>query len=147
MKVTLLGTGTPAPSLTRQSSGYLVEVGGDLIVLDHGPGAHHRLIESGRRATDVTHAFFSHLHYDHCMDYARLVLQRWDQGAGRIPDLDVFGPTPIARMTDLLFGVEAGDAATLVAVAAVLTLAGLIACYIPARRATGVDPMAALRQQ
>jgi putative ABC transport system permease protein len=50
-------------------------------------------------------------------------------------------------MTDLLFGVEAGDAATLVAVAAVLTLAGLIACYIPARRATGVDPMAALRQQ
>ena len=28
MKITLLGTGTPAPSLERQSSGYLFEVGG-----------------------------------------------------------------------------------------------------------------------
>jgi ribonuclease BN (tRNA processing enzyme) len=52
----------------------------------------------------VTHAFFSHLHYDHCLDYARLVLQRWDQGADQIPDLQVFGPPPLARMTDQLFG-------------------------------------------
>jgi ribonuclease Z len=106
MKITLLGTGTPAPSLARQSSGYLIEVGGDLIVMDHGPGAHHRLLESGHRAVDVSHAFFSHLHYDHCMDYARLVLQRWDMGADRIPDLMVYGPAPIARMTELLFGEE-----------------------------------------
>ena len=106
MKITLLGTGTPAPSLERQSSGYLFEVGGDLIVMDHGPGAHHRLIESGHRAVDVSHVFFSHLHYDHCMDYARLVLQRWDMGADRIPDLKVYGPPPIARMTDLLFGAD-----------------------------------------
>ena len=76
----------------------------DLMVMDHGPGAHHRLIESGYRAEQVSHAFFSHLHYDHCMDYGRLVLQRWDIGAGRIPDLEVYGPTPIARMTELLFG-------------------------------------------
>lgn len=104
MRVTLLGTGTPAPSLKRQSSGYLIDVGGDVLVFDHGPGAHHRLLEAGRQSTEVTHAFFSHLHYDHCMDYARLVLQRWDVGAGRIPDLKVFGPAPIARMTQLLFG-------------------------------------------
>ena len=104
MKITLLGTGTPAPSLKRQSSGYLFEVGGDVIVMDHGPGAHHRLMESGHRAVDVTHAFFTHLHYDHCLDYPRLVLQRWDMGADRIPDLQVFGPPPLARMTALLFG-------------------------------------------
>ena len=114
LSITLLGTGTPAPSLTRQSSGYLIEVGTDLIVWDHGPGAHHRLIESGHRSIDVTHAFFTHLHYDHCMDYGRLVLQRWDQGAGRIPELQVYGPTPIARMTEQLFGengIYAGDIA------------------------------------
>ena len=104
MKITLLVTGTPAPSLARQSSGYLFEVGDDLIVMDHGPGAHHRLIESGHRAVDVSHVFISHLHYDHCMDYARLVLQRWDMGADRIPDLEVYGPAPIARMTEMLFG-------------------------------------------
>jgi ribonuclease BN (tRNA processing enzyme) len=112
LAITILGTGTPAPSLKRQSSGYLIEVGGDAIVFDHGPGAHQRLIESGRRSVEVTHAFFTHLHYDHCMDYGRLVLQRWDQGAGRIPDLQVYGPTPIAKMTEQLFGADgiyAGD--------------------------------------
>jgi ribonuclease Z len=106
LTVTLLGTGTPAPSMARQSSGYAIEIGGDLLVWDHGPGAHHRLLESGYRSIDVTHAFFTHLHYDHCMDYGRLVLQRWDQGAGRIPEVKVYGPSPIARMTDLLFGAE-----------------------------------------
>ena len=104
MRLTMLGTGTPGPSLERMSSGYLVEVGGDMIVFDHGPGAHHRLLESGRRAVDVTHCFFTHLHYDHCMDYGRLVMTRWDQGAGLIGELKVFGPPPLARMTDLLFG-------------------------------------------
>jgi ribonuclease BN (tRNA processing enzyme) len=103
VRITLLGTGTPAPSLTRQSSGYLVDVADAVIVLDHGPGAHHRLIESGRRGVEVTHAFFTHLHYDHCLDYARLVLQRWDQGAGKIPELEVYGPAPMAHMTRQLF--------------------------------------------
>jgi ribonuclease BN (tRNA processing enzyme) len=106
MLITLLGTGTPAPSLRRQSSGYAIAVGDDLLVMDHGPGAHHRLLESGYAATDVGHAFFSHLHYDHCLDYPRLVLQRWDMGADRIADLDVYGPPPLARMTELLFGPE-----------------------------------------
>jgi ribonuclease BN (tRNA processing enzyme) len=104
MKVTLLGTGTPAPSLARQSSGYLIEVAGQRIVMDHGPGAHHRLLESGHSAVDVSHVFISHLHYDHCLDYPRLVLQRWDMGADRVPDLEVFGPPPLARTTELLFG-------------------------------------------
>jgi ribonuclease BN (tRNA processing enzyme) len=75
-------------------------------VWDHGPGAHHRLLESGHRSIDVTHAFFTHLHYDHFMDYGRLVLQRWDQGADRIGDLKVYGPPPLARMTEQLFGVD-----------------------------------------
>ena len=104
MKLTLLGTGTPTPSLKRASSSYLIEIGGDLIIMDHGPGSHERLLQTGKRAVDVTHIFFSHLHYDHCTDYVRLFLQRWDQGAGRIPELKVFGPPPIRRMTELLFG-------------------------------------------
>jgi ribonuclease Z len=105
-RITLLGTGTPAPSLERAGSGYLIEVGNERILMDHGPDAHHRLLQSGRRAVDITHAFFTHLHYDHCIDYPRLVLQRWDQGADRIDDLDVIGPPPIARMTEQLFGRE-----------------------------------------
>ncbi len=107
MRLTLLGTGTPAPSLRRMSSGYLLEIGDDKIVIDHGPGAHHRLLEAGCRATGVTHCFLSHLHYDHFMDFPRLLMTRWDQGSGSVPELDVFGPQPLARIVDGLIG-EAG---------------------------------------
>ena len=103
MKIRLLGTGTPTPSTKRKSSGYMVEVGNDVILFDHGPGSYHRMLEAGTPPTRVTHMFFSHLHYDHCSDYGTLVLTRWDQGAGQIPELKVFGPSPRARMTDLLF--------------------------------------------
>ncbi len=104
MRITLLGTGTPAPSLTRQSSGYLLEVGDDLIVIDHGPGAAHRLLEAGKTPRDVTHLFLSHLHYDHIADYPRLVLQRWDSGAGTVGPLPIYGPAPLATVHERLFG-------------------------------------------
>lgn len=104
MKLTLLGTGTPTPSLKRASSGYLVRTGRDVMVWDHGPGAHHRLLETGTRAVDVTHMVFSHLHYDHCADFVRLFLTRWDQGADRIPELKIYGPPPTRRFCEQLFG-------------------------------------------
>lgn len=104
MKITLLGTGNPAPSLKRMGSGYIVRIGSDVIVLDHGPGSHHRLLETGTKATDITHAFFTHLHYDHFVDFPRLVLTRWDAGAGLIPELKVYGPSPIRRSIDRLIG-------------------------------------------
>lgn len=115
MKITLLGTGTPAPSLKRQSSGYMVEVGDDLIIFDHGPGAHQRLLESGKGPLDVSHAFFSHLHYDHCLDYVRLLLQRWDQSDGKTPELKVFGPLGIVPMTERLIGTDGAFAIDLTA--------------------------------
>jgi ribonuclease BN (tRNA processing enzyme) len=85
-------------------SGCLVETGDDVIVFDHGPGAFHRLLEAGIEVTRISHLFFSHLHFDHCLDYARLVLTRWDQAAGEIPEIKVYGPAHLQKMTDLLFG-------------------------------------------
>ena len=104
MKVTLLGTGSPVPMLNRASSGYLVEFGDEMIVFDHGAGAHQNFLRAGKQAVDLNTIFFSHLHTDHCLDYARLVHSRWDQGAGLIPDLKVYAPAYMQRMTDLLFG-------------------------------------------
>ena len=50
-------------------------------------------------------------------------------------------------MQSTLFGVDPINPAVLVAVSAVLLAAAAAACYVPARRASSVDPMVALRQE
>ena len=104
MRIRLLGTGTPTPSLKRMSAGYLVETGDRKMLFDFGPGAYHRMLEAGVRPVEITDIFFTHLHYDHCLDYVRLLMTRWDQGAGRIPELRVYGPAYTARMTEAIIG-------------------------------------------
>ena len=49
-------------------------------------------------------------------------------------------------VTKILFNVEPFDPASYVATAAVLLAVSLLACYVPARRATEVDPIVAMRQ-
>jgi predicted permease len=48
-------------------------------------------------------------------------------------------------MTDLLYGVGAADPMTFALLALALTIVAITACYLPARKATRVDPVAALR--
>ena len=106
LRLTLLGTGTPTPALDRGGCSFLVERDSDYLLFDCGPAAVQRLLALGVPPTQIGHVFLTHLHYDHCMDYGYLTLTRWDQGAGQIPDLDVYGPKGLEHMTRSLFGEE-----------------------------------------
>jgi putative ABC transport system permease protein len=81
-------------------------------------------------------------------DVYRLVVGRGAMlaGAGLVVGLvSAFGVTRF--MASLLFGVGATDVATFTVVPAVLGIVALLASYLPARRAAGLDPMTALRSE
>jgi putative ABC transport system permease protein len=62
--------------------------------------------------------------------------------------IGIGGALVLARfLSNLLYGVKSTDAATFMEVTALLTAAALLACFIPAWRATRVDPMEALRHE
>jgi putative ABC transport system permease protein len=56
-----------------------------------------------------------------------------------------FGLTRLIK--SLLYGVSATDPATLVTISTLITIVALCACYLPARKATRIDPLLALRSE
>jgi putative ABC transport system permease protein len=78
----------------------------------------------------------------------RLVLGEGARMAGYGVVLGIAASLAINRlMSSLLFGINAADPLTFVAVAVLLSLVALFASYIPARRAMRMDPMMALRYE
>ncbi len=81
-------------------------------------------------------------------DLLRLILRNGMLMAGIGLAIGIGGAFALTRLLgNLLFGVGARDPATLATVAALLAFVALFACYVPARRATKVDPLIALRYE
>ena len=92
-QVHVLGAGTPTPTPERYGSSYVVQVGGDFLMVDCGPSTTHKLVKAGLFPTQIDYLFFTHHHFDHDVDYPCFLLTRWDQSIGVEKELEVFGPT------------------------------------------------------
>ena len=84
----------------------------------------------------------------HRKDVLRLVISQGMRLASLGILLGLFGAFALTRlMSGMIYGVSSTDPVTFVAVAALLGVVAIAPCYIPARRATRVDPMVALRYE
>jgi ribonuclease Z len=101
-RVTLLGTGSPAPVMRRFGPGVLVQAGGKTLLIDCGRGTTQRLMQSGLRLGQVDALFLTHLHSDHIVGIPDLWLTGWLETnyAQRKGPFVVYGPVGTQGMMD-----------------------------------------------
>ena len=106
-RIVLLGTGDPAADPDQSGPATAVVVNDTPYLVDCGAGVVRRAkaaaIDRGIKALEPTNlrvAFVTHLHSDHTVGYADLILTPWVLGR-RIP-LEVYGPAGITAMTEHL---------------------------------------------
>ena len=108
LRLIILGCGTPAPSLTRWGTAFLLGIGDDWLLFDCGPATTYKMFRAGVKVTEVDHVFFTHHHSDHDSDYPCFLLTRFDMHTGKENPLNVYGPPPTERLTDQLMGEDRG---------------------------------------
>ena len=104
MRLHVLGSGCPAPMPERYGSAFVLEMGDQALLIDCGPAATYKMARMGIDPLRVSHVFFTHHHFDHNADLPCFVLSRWDQGIGKEPPLEVYGPPPTAAFVKGLIG-------------------------------------------
>ena len=98
IKVTLLGTGAPAPVMNRFGPSILVEAGGRRLLFDAGRGALQRLTQIRISWQDIDGLFLTHLHSDHVVGFPDLWLTGWLVAPRRDRPIQVWGPRGTRKM-------------------------------------------------
>jgi len=101
-RVTLLGTGSPMPSMRRFGPGVLVQAGGQNLLIDAGRGGTQRLFQVGVKLGAVNALFLTHLHSDHVVGIPDLWLTGWLEPpwAQRHGPFRVYGPVGTQNLMD-----------------------------------------------
>ncbi len=101
-RVTLLGTGSPAPVMRRFGPGVLIQAGGKTLLIDCGRGTTQRLMQAGLRLGQVDALFLTHLHSDHIVGIPDLWLTGWLETnyAQRKGPFVVYGPAGTQAMME-----------------------------------------------
>lgn len=73
MKLTIVGSGTAAPTPERVCSGYFIEAGDDTLLMDCGAGVVHGMARLGLPWHGLDHLLISHFHNDHTGDLPMLL--------------------------------------------------------------------------
>lgn len=100
MKIVFLGTGVGIARKERASPGLLVEIGGENLLFDCGPGTIKTLVNLGCDVSQLSNLFITHFHIDHVNDYPALVK---DRRFTTKKQLNVYGPVGLNKHTNLLF--------------------------------------------
>lgn len=112
-EIILTGTGVPHPSPGRAGPGVLVRCGDVALQFDAGRGTTLRLVEAGCPVHALSAVFITHVHSDHVIDLADVVMTRWIQGtmhpSSPLPIVAVEGR--VTRFTDAMLTPYADDIA------------------------------------
>lgn len=106
-QLVVLGTGTPNPDPERMGSGLAIVAGGQPYLVDCGAGVVRRAAAADLPMTRLTKLFITHLHSDHTLGYADLILTPWV--LEREDPLEVYGPPGTDEMTDNILEAYSAD--------------------------------------
>jgi ribonuclease BN (tRNA processing enzyme) len=106
-EVVLLGTGMPYPDPKAQGPATAVVLGGRVFLFDAGSGVMRQMNAASLPLSGPEALFITHLHSDHTLGYADLILTSWIMR--RRKPFKVYGPPGLKKMTDKLLSAFAED--------------------------------------